>query len=91
MSQIIDSNARVLSVARSHARIGASPMVLIGVVMLVLALWSQIRRGDMLVVVLFGLLGIFVIIEGFRRLGPRAQYPRIDNPGEPAGRDSSWS
>jgi len=91
MNQIVDSNARVLSVARSQARFGASLLILIGVVMLVLALWSQILSGDVLVIVLFGLLGIFVIIEGLRRLSPRAQYPRIDNPSEPAGRGPSWS
>jgi len=91
MNQIIDNNARVLSVARYQTRIGASLMVLMGIVMLVLALWSQIRRGDVLVIVLFALLGIFVVIEGFRRLSPRAQYPRIDNPSESAGRGSSWS
>ncbi len=91
MNQIIDSNAKVLSVARSQARFGASLLILIGVAMLILALWSQVLRGDVLVIILFGLLGIFVVIEGMRRLSPRAQYPRIDTPREPAKRDSSWS
>jgi len=91
MNQIIDNNARVLSVARYQTRIGASLMILIGIVMLVVALWSQFRSRDVLVVILFGILGIFVIVDGFRRLGPKAQYPRIDNPSEAAGRDSHWS
>lgn len=91
MNQIIDNNARVLSAARYQTRIGGSLMVVMGVVFVVLASWSWTRGADMVIIALFGLLGILMMIDGFRRLGPKARYPRIDNPSEPTGRDSSWS
>ncbi len=75
MGRIVDNNSRVLFATRAQTRLGGIMTIVLGVLFVILALWSGVRGEDMFSVAMFGLPGFAFLAYGVVRLSRKSQYP----------------
>ena len=84
INRMLDSNVKIMNVARHQVRTGGILNVLMGIGCAVFAVWAYFTLGGFLPYFI-GLLAAFTLAMGLFRLSRKERYPHLEEPGKPSG------